>query len=89
MSDIQVIPNALNSFIGKEVLVSLYGEHTFVSLRGELDAVVGDGNYIVRAKRDDVTVRFSKYKLDGITFSGNTPVIYVLVDQQPRLGGQL
>lgn len=83
----QVVPNALNALVGKIVDLTMYGEHVFSSCRGELDAVVGNDNYIIRTKRDDVTIRFSVHNLDAIDTSRDVPAIYVLVDQQPSLRG--
>ena len=83
--EIQVIPSALNALIGKDIYLILHGDNMFGSFYGELDTVVGCGNYTLRTKVDDVTVRFSAHKIIGISSCEVIPIVNVEVDQQPKL----
>lgn len=78
----------LNTLIGKEVNLTLFGEHVLGSFQGELDTVVGMGNYTLRTKRDDVTVRFSVGEVTSIRIRENIPsLVSVTVSRQPKLEG--
>lgn len=87
MSENQVRLHTLNALIGKDIYLILHGENMFGSFQGELDTVLGMGNYTLRTKRDDVTVRFSVHRIYAITSREGMSTIRVIVDQQPKLEG--
>ncbi len=88
MNGTKVIPYNLDALVGKEVSLALFGEYAIGSFQGKLDAVVGDANYILRTKRDDVTIRFSVGEVTSISIRKNIPsLVSVRVNQQPKLKG--